>query len=248
MFRESILHPERKATANPPSSSSSGPLSTQSELGHLANIVTTLFDARVASGTRTPAADVFTPAPGDPPRTPPRQHSQLPDQLTSPVRPTPTKLSRFLSYAESELGIMNAPLLEWRLKDHGYGPDVLDAVSDDSLKELNISHGDVIRLKRGAPAWWNGPLAKRPRPDVAGDVSGGQEEDLKRVRFERRWHDGQTRLYGPRIRKVDGVPPVVDYEDWFFCEEAEEWMKIPEGYVAELCPDNADVGEDGLGM
>lgn len=80
------------------------------------------------------------------------------------------------------------------------------------------------------------PLAKRPRnspeddpnPYLSATGDGEQEAsssghseqrqdvtseepDMMRVRFERRWPDGATRLYGPRIVKFDGPHPPVDF-------------------------------------
>ncbi|EIM85429.1 uncharacterized protein STEHIDRAFT_59298 [Stereum hirsutum FP-91666 SS1] len=167
------------------------------------------------------------------PSTPPRETRPLP---TSPVCPTPTKIPRFLKYAETELGIPNATCLQFSMEAHAYGPDILDSVTDAELmSELKIKRGDVLRLKRGAPVWWNGPLAKRPRVDA--EVAEGEGSDMMKVRFERRWADGAQRLYGPRIVRWDGPTPERDYEDWYFSEEADDWLKVPEGYIPEFCSD-----------
>lgn len=257
LFHDTILHPERRAaaaaTAGIPSplQPPSGPSPAQSDLAHLSNIVTMIFDAR--TGTSSDVAQSNSPSgnhSSTSPSTPPRETRPLPALPTSPVRPTPTKIPRFLKYAETELGIPNATCLQFSMEAHAYGPDILDSVADAELmSELKIKRGDVLRLKRGAPVWWNGPLAKRPRVDVEvaeGEGSGGasargspdgRQEDMMKVRFERRWADGAQRLYGPRIVKWDGPTPERDYEDWYFSEEADDWLKVPEGYIPEFCSD-----------
>lgn len=227
----------------------------QSDIAHLNNIISTVMNTR--NGMFDLAAS--TGGHHSPLRTPPRRTATLPGQEDSPTHPTPTKLPRFLAFAEKNLGVKDATALEWRLQEQGYGPDVLDAVPDEKLTELDISHGDIIRLKRGAPTWWNGPLAKRARVEagVDGDACALQNADRApaasanareevdpnmRVRFERRWKDGASRMYGPRIRASDDFPEEKDYEDWFFCEEADVWMKVPDGYVAEIA--NMDDADD----
>lgn len=67
------------------------------------------------------------------------------------------------------------------------------------------------------------------------------EEDANmKVRFERRFHDdegkyaGATRFYGPRISRRGnlGEPPQTDYVDWYFDEAKDEWVEVPEGWMA----------------
>lgn len=80
--------------------------------------------------------------------------------LSSPAKNTPTKLHCFLEHAEKELGVVDATLLHYQMEDKGYGPDILHEVLDSDLKELGVKLGDVLRLKRAAPLWFNGPDAK----------------------------------------------------------------------------------------
>lgn len=143
------------------------------------------------------------------PVTPP---TSAPLPTSSPVRPTPTKLTRFLEYAEDKLGVVNATTFEHRLREQSYGPDILHLADSNDLKSLGIDPGDVIRLKRGAPDWYNGPLAKRPRrmehdgPQPPSPPGAVNEE--QKVSFERRWKDGTEakRFWGPGVAEYT-VPP-----------------------------------------
>lgn len=173
----------------------------------------------------------YTAEDRSPVHTPPRPTIPLPSN--SPVRPTPTKLPHFLAHAQDNLDVTNARLLEYPLKAKGYGPDIFPLVKDGKLLEMNISDGDVIRLKRGATEWWNSPAAKRPRAEVDADL---RRDAQRKVRFERVWHDGTRKTFwGPQIRAADPgeIDMNNDYEDFFFCEAAGGMMKIPPGFVAE---------------
>jgi hypothetical protein len=46
------------------------------------------------------------------------------------------------------------------LELNGIGPDILPDVDHKLLASLGIYTGDVIHLKNGSMAWWNGPEAK----------------------------------------------------------------------------------------
>lgn len=78
----------------------------------------------------------------------------------SPIKNSPTKLNRYLRYAEENLGVKNATIHEFSLASHGYGPDILEDVADSALITCGLTAEDAIRLKRGASDWWNGPEAK----------------------------------------------------------------------------------------
>ncbi|KIK11636.1 hypothetical protein PISMIDRAFT_68209, partial [Pisolithus microcarpus 441] len=79
---------------------------------------------------------------------------------SSPPIPSPTQLARYLEYAETNLGVRYASSYKAALELHGIGPDILPDVDDKLLADLGISAGDVIRLKKGSTAWWNGPDVK----------------------------------------------------------------------------------------
>ena len=157
--------------------------------------------------------------------------------VLSPVTNTPSKLSRFLKYAESHLGVPNARLYERCLEESGYGPDILHLVTDGDLKDIGIKPGDVIRLKQHSLQWLNSSASKRKQGDHTS--SPPSTPPNKKVRFEKRFHDGGlARLYGPRIRRLDGnegdMPERLPYDWFYFCEAHDDWVSIPPGCVPVL--------------
>lgn len=109
--------------------------------------------------------------------------------LSSPPKNTPTKLCRFLEHAETDLGVADATSFLYWMENKGYGPDILYEVPNGDLKELGVKPGDVLRLKRGAPAWFNGPNAKRKHSEPQASGSGATIS-ATRTCFEKRWPDG----------------------------------------------------------
>jgi hypothetical protein len=79
----------------------------------------------------------------------------------SPLVPTPSKLSRFLQYAEDNLGVDYATSYESSLRSIGAGPDILSEINDQELSRIGLTPGDIIRLKKGSVIWWNGPLISK---------------------------------------------------------------------------------------
>ncbi|KAF9219007.1 hypothetical protein BS17DRAFT_718806, partial [Gyrodon lividus] len=71
----------------------------------------------------------------------------------SPIMWTPTQLSCFLKHAEKHLGISNTTTFEAALQLQGIGPDILSDVSDQTLQDIGMSTGDIIRLKKGSATW-----------------------------------------------------------------------------------------------
>lgn len=158
--------------------------------------------------------------------------------VLSPIMNTPSKLSRFLKYAEAHLGIPNAQLYEQCLEEMGYGPDILHLVDDSSLKDIGIKPGDVIRLKQHSLQWLNSSASKRKQGDRA--PSAPSTPPNKRVRFEKRFHDGGlARLYGPRIVEAEGDELEGLPFDWFYyCKARDAWVPVPPGCVPVLDDDN----------
>lgn len=156
-----ILHPKRKAAV----AAAHAPPAT-SDITALAQIITAL---RPDISTPTSTTHVSKPNPVAPaapvPSTPTRRHhnTATSEPARSPARPTPTKLRRFLEHAEAEVGIENATLYQGRLELERYGPDILHEVDNADLRKLAIPPGDIIRLKRAAPKWYNSPAVKRSR-------------------------------------------------------------------------------------
>lgn len=180
-----------------------------------------------------------------PAATPNRRASTAPP--VSPVKNTPTKLNRYLRYAEEKLGVTNATVHEFSLASHGYGPDILEDVADEALTTLGLTAGDAIRLKRGASDWWNGPEAKRRKTtestttdEYAFFTDKPPQKSYNRsdysIRFEKRFHNGGSQsLFGSgitpgRVRKSD------DFSWYYFNQVTRRTEPVPEGNIPILDP------------
>jgi hypothetical protein len=170
------------------------------------------------------------------PTTPTRRRaSSSASTITSPTRNTPSKLSRFLAYAETNLSVENALLHEESLRMLGFGPDILHLVDDAVLKNVGFTPGDVIRLKQNSQQWWNSTDAKRKRVDETPPVQSTPPN--KRVAFEKRYHDGgRCRLYGPRIAdNAEGeFTPAADVDWYYFCKARDGWVALPHDHKPVL--------------
>ncbi|KAJ7633559.1 hypothetical protein DFH06DRAFT_1437490 [Mycena polygramma] len=235
--RQPALHPSRIAAGvNQPQA-----VGSTSDLGHLANIMTMIMGPRAAP--TDPAAIVNL-------HTPPKKGSaplSVHSPVLSPLKPTPTKLPRFLEYAETSLGIPTARTLESPMRRNGFGPDIMHMLEDKELIDLGMNKGDAIRLKAGAQTWWNGPNAKRKRDEETasghapfgfGSVGTGAfaaNNDLttppsKKVSFETRFSDGGAeRFYGPRMTPSDSSST---NEVFYKCPTQDTWRRVPTGYRA----------------
>ena len=107
--------------------------------------------------------------------------------MSSPPIPSPSHLICYLKHAEAHLGVNNTLLYRSSLENNGIGPDILPDVEDKFLTDLGILPGDVIRLKKGSTAWWNGPDAKRKRSTT---VTSEDEQPVKRVAYQKWFHGG----------------------------------------------------------
>jgi hypothetical protein len=209
----------------------SSSVSQASDLAHMASIVQGLVAMVQPSSRPVPSTPENKPA-----------HTTSKSAPPSPLRNTPSKLSRFLKYAEQHLGVQNATGYEDNFRAHGYGPDILHLVEDTALQRIGLSEGDIIRLKQNALRWWNleSESNKRKRPDE--DTGGSMPPPHRtpctppniKVRFEQRFHDGgSARLYGPRISP--GQPPLdMDFDWTYFCEARGRYVPLPDGYVPVL--------------
>ena len=166
---------------------------------------------------------------------------------TSPPVPTPSKLRRFLAYAEKSLGVERATNLEFPLHMKGFGPDVLHLVSDDALAELGINPGNIIRLKTGCVKWWNGADAKRKRGEGDDDLFPRQAEEAappppKKVRYEKRYTDGGgMTFHGPPLVEGGGAH-TSDYEMFYYCEVCAKMVRVPPRFsVIEDSEDQDDL-------
>jgi hypothetical protein len=199
-----------------------------SDLAHVASIVQGLVAIVQPPGSRmVPSTPEHKPAEGA---------SEL--ALPSPHN-TPSKLSRFLKYAETCLGVQDATGYEETFRVHGYGPDILHLVDDTALHRIGLSEGDIIRLKQNALRWWNLELEsnKRKQPDSSGSMqpdAAPRTPPNLRVRFEKSFHGGgHARLYGPRITPGK-LPLGNDFEWTYFCEARGRYVPLPDGYIPVL--------------
>ena len=154
------------------------------------------------------------------------------DTKSSPAKNTPTKLHRYLKYAEAELGLDRISIFEHSLAREGYGPDILPYVTDEKLVMCGLSHGDAIRLKRGASEWWSGPKAKRTK--VLDDVDNEPVEEKGMVRFEKRFAEGGTEsLFGKGLR--EGINwREAEFVWWYFNDVTKKAEIVPDGFVPDI--------------
>jgi len=159
--------------------------------------------------------------------------------IISPPKNTPSKLRRFLEHAEDRLGVRDAHIYEGVLENRGYGPDILHLVSDTDLEACGFNRGDVLRLKRGAADWWNGPEAKKPKLDNPRATTPPPEYN---IRFEKRFHmGGSVSLFGSGIYEAPAPDPKVlpvqyDYDYWYHNPVTKRLEQMPEGYLPDLDP------------
>ncbi|KIK36703.1 hypothetical protein CY34DRAFT_26258 [Suillus luteus UH-Slu-Lm8-n1] len=157
----------------------------------------------------------------------------------SPAILTPSKLTRFLEYAEQELGVSQAMMYESSLRSIGAGPDILVEIADQELARIGLTPGDIIRLKKGSVTWWNGPLAKNELMDSTkrkhSDTTNSEIPEDRRYQYEKRYHDGgRARINGSRMRIEERPPgecPDLDYDLYHFCGNRREWVPFPPGYT-----------------
>jgi hypothetical protein len=198
-----------------------------SDLAHLSQIISSVASMAHASSK--------------PPTTPTDPCTSIPaSTIPSPTQNTPSKLSRFLEYAEIHLSVKNARLHEESLRSLGFGPDILHLVDDTVLvKDVGFTPGDVIRLKQNSQQWWNSADAKRKRTNQSPPPVQSTPPN-KRVTFEKRYHGGGGyRVYGPKI--VEGeFSPDADVDWYFFCRARNAMVPLPPGHVPVLDGDEED--------
>ena len=224
--RRSSLHTRHHRPQSALGSTSSNIAGVSGDLAHLSQII-----SNVVSMARTPLK---------PPTTPTRRRtSSAASSVHSPTWNTPSKLSRFLKYAETNLGVENACLHEEGLQMLGFGPDILHLVEDGVLKDVGFTPGDVICLKQNSQQWWNSTDAKHKRAShMPSPVQSTPPS--KRVTFEKRYHNGGGyKLYGPKMIEGD-LPLDMDFDWYYFCKATDAMMPVPLGYVPVLDGENDD--------
>jgi hypothetical protein len=178
--------------------------------------------------------------------------SKTPDRCDVPTSPslhinTPTKLHRYLEYAESTLGVNFALNYEHKLEHEGYGPDILETLPDEALttSEIGLRRGDAIRLKRGCAEWWK-LEAKRPRLDPkVPEVPDDEGLSLARspndtIQYQLKFPEGGcVRYWGPAM--LEGGSALADTRTSYFNEALNAWFPVPPGYCA---PAWSDEGRD----
>lgn len=165
---------------------------------------------------------------------------------------TPSKLRRYLLYAERHLGIHNASRYESVLAKENYGPDIFEELPDDILlrSPVKMPRGDAIRLKRGCATWWESE-SKRTRIESGHSSHVSAESSLVQightdspssrgvvnpvsimeVRYELDFPEGGSACYhGPPMRH--GTTSDADRRTKYFCEALDSWLPVPEGYCA----------------
>ncbi|KIK13577.1 hypothetical protein PISMIDRAFT_17902 [Pisolithus microcarpus 441] len=240
-----ILHPMCKAAAQAAQPASPAAADLNSLTSAILLRTLAQFDSSVHPLT-SPASPT--------PQTPARNRVKDGDDRSSPPVPSPSKLVRYLEFAESHLGVRHAMSYKSTLELHRIGPDILPDVSDKLLADLGLSAGDAIRLKKGSTAWWNGPNAKRKQSNASTSGTPGpaakrnNTQDLKPVRlsYERRYHDGGSwRFTAPPMRKNDNdasSPPEQDFDLFYCCETLKQWLPVPHGYSVDADMEDSDEG------
>jgi hypothetical protein len=164
--------------------------------------------------------------------------------IESPPKPTPSKLSRFLQHAESNLGIANATVYEAALERKGYGPDILHLVKDEALAEAGLPPGDVIRMKAGCVAWWSSSDVKRKRDASPDDDRRPPTPPNKKVCYEKRYKDGSggTTFWGPVLKP--GVQWNAEWDMYYYCGVRRDMVPVPPGFcVIEEEDDHQEISE-----
>ncbi len=203
--------------------SSPAPYSVQGVSGNdLAHIISSVVSSIVT---------VHTPL--KPSSTPPCPAPVVTTHL--PTQHTPSKLLRFLEYAELHLNIKNAHLHEESLWILGFGPDILHLVDDNALTNIGLTLGDVIHLKQNSQQWWNSADAKHKWTQADQPPSIPTTPPNKRVAFEKRYHNGGCyRVYGPKMVKVDNFSPKPGADWFYFCKASDTFIPLPPSYAPVL--------------
>ncbi|KIO10419.1 hypothetical protein M404DRAFT_129759 [Pisolithus tinctorius Marx 270] len=227
-----FLHPARKVQAQ---------VSQNIDINSITGVL--LLQMLANSGLLSPSVSSARTSPVLPPATPTRVPQDPP---ISPPIPSPSHLSHFLRYAESNLGVCNATLYEWELELQLIGPDILMDIDDQTLARAGIATGDIIRLKKGSLLWWNGPDAKRKHSDTGassgnervGQASSPPTRPSKKIVYEKRFKDGGGCHFTASPMTInkddDGSKPApLDYDLYYHCESQDQWLPVPRGFVVD---------------
>lgn len=106
------------------------------------------------------------------------EHIQIASMPGSSPVPRPSDISHFLKHAKKRLGVVNAHAYKGTFKHYYYRPDILHRVPNEKLTEIGVPFGDVICLKEGCQAWWNGPNAKKSQDNNGNSGDGNDNLNL----------------------------------------------------------------------
>ncbi|KAI6016595.1 hypothetical protein BKA83DRAFT_4497681 [Pisolithus microcarpus] len=181
------------------------------------------------------------------PVTPTQAHAEL--ITSSPLVPSPTQLSRFLLFAEMNLGVCNATRYEVNLDLQGIGLDILAEVDDKVLADGGISIGNIIHLKRGCTVWWNSPDAKQKWSNTEASINSTEATcpPHKKVSYEKCYFTGGgNRFSGPPMapdKNLDNPFSVIpDYNLFYKCDVQGQWLPVLQGFVVN--ESSEDLAED----
>ena len=181
-----------------------------------------------------------------PPVTPPHPHTaSSTSSMLSPPHNMPLKLSWFLSYTETHLGIKNTCLHEDSLHTLGFGPDILHLVEDNVLKDIEFIPGDMIHLKQSMWQWWSTNAKSKWVSHMTSPLAQSTPPN-KRVRFEKWFHDGGCYMvYGPKM--VEGESSLdttvtTDFDWYYLCTARDAMVPLPFGYVPIINGEHIDEG------
>jgi hypothetical protein len=224
MRRRSLFQRPPNSTAASTSSEITAPLAQASEL---LREVRKLFGP--ASGSRHMSSD----APASP--TP---LQQIP---ASPPTNTPSKLQRYLEYAEKHLGVNEATLYENRLAQESFGPDIFPLISEQLLVNCGLTMGDAVRLKRGASTWWTSPEAKRSKLFHEPSPQNNLVETIYDIRFEKRFVEGGSMsVFGSGL--VPGKNIHHREFTWYYYNRETKTVEIvPKGFIPIIDPEYLDI-------
>ncbi|KAJ8596017.1 hypothetical protein M405DRAFT_806273 [Rhizopogon salebrosus TDB-379] len=192
MKQEPVLHPMRRATptvTTPAAAPNASEISSLTSMLLLRTVRDLTYNHDHVPSTPTPLPHIIdNPA----------------ELARSPLIPTPSKLRRFLQYAEDDLGVNFATSYESSLRSIGAGPDILSEISDQELSRIGLTPGDIIRLKKGSITWWNGPLAKSEPNDSAKRKRSDTTDSA--IPECRKYQLGNCRGKPPGIRDLTPTP------------------------------------------
>ena len=128
------------------------------------------------------------------------------------------------------------------------GPDILTDVSDQTLQDMGMNTGEIIRLKKGSALWWIGPDAKRKRSDSE-PLAKSQlnltldRPNVKKIAYERRYFRGGASHFGAGPMRFDdgddsGGPR--DYDIFYYSDEHAQWLPVPKGFSVDEAGENEE--------